>query len=417
MNGATITVNTPDDRVNTTTDATGTFKTGYVNPGDYVVTISKPGFVTQTIPFTFTRAVATEINVTLAPESTADVTGVVTDAETGNPIPSATVILTSPSQNFSAVTDASGQFMLNCIAAANYTATAGAWGYLPKSAQPNSNGTYSIALERGYYDDFQLDLGWTTSAVSPTGLWELGEPAGTQYQGSPANTDFDVNSDNNDQCYVTGNGGGDAGSDDVDNGSVTLTTPAMKLSGGKAKLSFYYWFFNNGGQGTSPNDKFTVSVISSGQTVTIFTETVSSSQWRYSGEIELSNYVPLSDDVRIQFVASDDQPGHLVEAAVDVFRVVPTAVSAVVEPDINAVLTTAPNPSSSSFSLQYAWETVTEAPVLEVRNTLGQVILNRQLESRTGVVQVGADWAPGLYFAVLKSSKGGQSRVSKLVRN
>jgi hypothetical protein len=100
---------------------------------------------------------------------------------------------------------------------------------------------------------------------------ELGEPAGTQYQGVFSNPDVDVSTDNNDQCYVTGNSGGDAGSDDVDNGSVTLTTPAMKLAGGKAKLSFYYWFFNNGGQGTSPNDKFTVSVISSGQTVTIFT--------------------------------------------------------------------------------------------------------------------------------------------------
>ena len=58
-----------------------------------------------------------------------------------------------------------------------------------------------------------------------------------------------------------------------------------------------------------------------------------------------------------------------------------------------------------------------DCSVLEVRNTLGQVIENRQLESRTGVVQVGTDWAPGLYFAVLKSSNGGQSRASKLVRN
>jgi hypothetical protein len=102
---------------------------------------------------------------------------------------------------------------------------------------------------------------------------------------------------------------------------------------------------------------------------------------------------------------------------VDVFKVVPIAVSAVAEPDANAVLLAAPNPSSSVFSLQYAWETVTEAPILEVRNTLGQIIVNQQLESRTGVVQVGADWAPGVYFAVLKSSNGGQSRASKLVRN
>jgi hypothetical protein len=98
-------------------------------------------------------------------------------------------------------------------------------------------------------------------------------------------------------------------------------------------------------------------------------------------------------------------------------KVVPTACSAVVEPDVNAVLLAAPNPSSSSFSLQYAWETETDAPVLEVRNTLGQIIVNRQLESRSGVVQVGSDWAPGLYLCGAESGEGGQSRVSKLIRN
>jgi hypothetical protein len=133
MNGATITVNTPDDRVNTTTGATGIFKTGYANPGDYVVTISKPGFVTQTIPFTFTRAVVTEINVTLAPRKYGGC----------NRNSYGCINRQSGSQCYgqphfanprisARLTDVNGQFTLNCIAAANYTATAGAWGYLPE---------------------------------------------------------------------------------------------------------------------------------------------------------------------------------------------------------------------------------------------------------------------------------------------
>ncbi|MEZ4921069.1 MAG: hypothetical protein R2792_18360 [Saprospiraceae bacterium] len=61
--------------------------------------------------------------------------------------------------------------------------------------------------------------------------------------GAQSNPDADVATDDNDQCYVTGNGGGAAATYDVDNGIVTLTSPARaRLDTMAAELSFYYWF-------------------------------------------------------------------------------------------------------------------------------------------------------------------------------
>src|SRR5690606_12048047 len=107
--------------------------------------------------------------------------------------------------------------------------------------------------------------------------------------------------------------------DDVDGGNVTLTSPILKLAGVQdAVLSFWYWFFNDGGNG-SPNDKFEVRATNGNQTVTLFTEITSASQWRFSEEIYLKNFLTLNDNVRIQFITGDQQPGHLVETGVDGF--------------------------------------------------------------------------------------------------
>lgn len=422
MFGATITVNTPDVRVNTTSNILGVYKTGYATPGNYTVTISRPGFVSQTIPFVFEPGQAAEINVTLAPENATDRTGTVVDALTGNPIPNAQVIINSPSLSFSGLTDADGNFNFSCIAGGDYEATAGLWGYLPKTQAFVGATPLTIALDRGYYDDFALDFNWSVSATASAGEWELGEPEGTT-NGQPAvevAPEFDASVDDNDQCYITGNAGGQAGSDDVDNGSVTLTSPSMNLDGYQsAKLSFYYWFYNGGGQGNpppTPNDQLTVQITSAGQTVTAFTQNVSASQWRFSGEIAIENFVALSDDVQVKFITADVSPGHLVEAGVDIFSVVPSN-PAVGVTDLQAAgfLQIAPNPSTGDFVIQYAWENTPEAPLLEVRNLLGQVVLTERLSAKSGQVTAGNSWTPGVYFATLRSQER-QLTTTKLIK-
>ena len=76
-----------------------------------------------------------------------------------------------------------------------------------------------------------------------------------------SNTDFDIDGDLGEECYVTGNGGGNAGSDDIDNGETFLRSPSMDLSNyNQPILSYFTWFFNDGGGGMSgpPNDSLII---------------------------------------------------------------------------------------------------------------------------------------------------------------
>lgn len=389
----------------------GIVKTGFAVAGNVSVTISKPGYVTQVKNLTLTAGEVTNLNATLERISAFNVTGKFVNQNTGAPLSNMNISLKGAYQTYNLQTNASGQFSIDCMFGGNYRA--GAWGYRVQDVSINSTGLISIPLQPAYYDDYELDLGWSSFGTASDGLWALGEPVGTTFNGTASNPNFDVTTDNGDQCYVTGNGGGGAGNDDVDNGSVTLVSPLMKLAAyNDAVLNFSYWFVNAGGDG-SPNDRFEVTVSNGTQIANVLTQTASLSQWRFSGEIHLKDYLPLTDEMRVQFTASDDNPGHLVEAAVDVFQVVPGLVAAF-EADPNAQILVAPNPSSTDFGLQYNWPNAAGVN-LEVRNLLGQVVATQQLNVNSGHVRFGANLPKGVYLVSLRADSR-QSVVVKAVK-
>ncbi len=413
MNGAAITVNSNDPGVNTTTNNQGIFKTGQVTTGTFSVTVSKTGFAPQTVDVVLVAGEVTALNITLAPLAIYNVNVTLVDAISQTPIANTEVNLTSTNSNYTLQTNAAGQVNFSCDPGGAFVL--GTWGYFTSGFNVAADGNYTVSLTPGYYDDFQLDLGWTNSITASSGAWVRGVPVATNLNGATANPGTDSPNDDNDLCYVTGNGGGDAGTDDVDNGDVTLTSPVMKLAAYEdAILTFDYWFFNGGGSGT-PNDKLEIKAVSNGQTVTVFTQAVSASQWRSSGEIHLKDFVAMSDNVQLQVYTNDQAPGHVVEAAVDVVKVVPTGSSST-RPDLdgNARLSVAPNPTNAAFNLHYAWPTASNA-TLEVRNLLGQLVHTQVLGSTTGTVTFGQDWPTGLYFATLRSDQR-QSTSLKMVK-
>ncbi|GAB4500249.1 MAG: hypothetical protein OHK0019_38390 [Saprospiraceae bacterium] len=416
LSGATIEVNSGNQWVNTTTGNNGQFKTGQTETGNYVVTVSKPGFQSQTFTVNFVPGEVIELDVTLELENALNIVGTVVDASTQTPLPNAPVVLLGDGISYNLQTNASGQFTLDCVPSGNYTAITNAWGYLPGFVNFNENGDVKIELEKGYYDDFSFNLGWATSSNgASTGFWERGEPKGTSSQNEFVNPEFDVDTDAGDECYVTGNSGTDIANDDVDGGSVTLTSPTMKLAGySDAVLTFWYWFYNGGGQGTPPNDKLEARVTNGNQTVTLFTENTSASDWRFSGEIHLKDYIAFSDNMQVQFVTADDQPGHLVEAAIDVFRVVPGAVLSAPGIDVSASLQVMPNPSATDFAIRYDWPTAQNL-TLEVHNALGQLVNMQQLGAKTGTLICGNNWPTGVYIATLRDNER-QSVPVRLVK-
>lgn len=413
MLDATVTIEAADPVAKVSSKTTGVFKTGVAAPGTYTVTVSKQGYETQTFTVNLTPGNVTPLNLTLEVANAVDISCSTFNVATQAPVANTFFIVSGNGQKISIQSDASGNFDLSCFPAGTYKASS--WGLKKSVFEVTNNGAVTILFEPGYYDDFLGDLGWSSTGLAASGQWVLGEPIGTNLNAELCNPEFDVDSDDNTDCYVTGNGGGSAGNDDVDNGEVTLISPPMNLAAYQdATLSFWYWFFNGSGQG-APNDNLTVTVTNGTETATVLTNTTSESAWRYSGEISLKSLISLNDNVRVRFTTGDQQTsGNVVEAAVDVFSVTPATVSVKDHINPEALLSASPNPSASAFLVNYDWNT-SQNMVLEVRNTLGQIVLNKDVSEQKGKVLCGEQWPAGTYFAVLRSGAG-QSGVLKLVK-
>lgn len=182
-------------------------------------------------------------------------------------------------------------------------------------------GTDAKALQ----DDFETDQGWTASSAGATaGFWQRGTPAPR----GPLGLGPQQDADGSGKCYVTAN---TSGLDDVDNGSVVLTSPPLDLSGPSSSISFAYYLYTN--DQTSGNDRITAEVSangsagpraevfrwhyatgSSGQTIWHWA-TITSDMMRAAG-------VTPSATTRIRFLATDAGTASTVEAAIDTVSVV-----------------------------------------------------------------------------------------------
>jgi PKD repeat protein len=253
-------------------------------------------------------------------------TGTVADASTLAGLNKAQVLFKGTLFDIPAQTDANGNFNIGTFYEDTYDIYAAIWGHQSKLLTSvfidSLTGPLTIPLDSGYYDDFILDLGWTTSNTATTGLWVRDAPIGTTNGGTPVNPGSDVPGDFGTECYVTGNAGGGAGTDDVDGGTVTLSSPAMDLTGYvDPYLSFYRWFQNDGGTGT-PNDNLRISIDNGVVSDTLDYVDVNGTlgQWVFR-DLRVLDYVPLSNNMTVTLLTGDLGGGHLVEAALDLFAV------------------------------------------------------------------------------------------------
>ena len=253
-------------------------------------------------------------------------TGKVIDTTTGDGIPFAQVAMKGLF-SYAVTADSAGVFTFPYIIEGPYEVYAGAWGY--KTAY-HANDTlnaaltgYVIGLGKGYRDEFAVDLGWTEEGDANTGHWVRDIPVGTFNGGQPYNPAIDVVGDLGAACYMTGNGGGGYGSNDVDGGMTTLKSPIFDLTGySDPKLSFYRWF--NVGGGNSPSNDSLLIMLSNGtelDTLDIATrQSVDLGQWVYR-QYRVMDYMQITDSMRLIIRTGDRNPGHAVEAAFDVFDI------------------------------------------------------------------------------------------------
>ncbi|MEO6709180.1 MAG: M14 family zinc carboxypeptidase, partial [Planctomycetota bacterium] len=171
-------------------------------------------------------------------------------------------------------------------------------------------------------DTAEVDLGWTKGIAgdtATTGLWVRGDPIGTNNSGQPCNPENDATPAPGVNAFVTGNGGGAASTDDVDNGATTLLSPVFDLSNvGAARLSYQRWYADF----TSLDDVFAVSISNDGGANWTPLENVSTTANAWTNvSFLVGDHLPQTDRMRLRFVASDTGSGSLVEAAIDDLKV------------------------------------------------------------------------------------------------
>ncbi len=405
--GVTITI--VGGGVSTQTDLTGHYKTGTVDAGVYDIEFAKAGYMTRTIPnVNLQNGQLTQLDINLFSPDIVQLNGIINDSSQ-NPLIDATVLITNPQQTYHFTTDSAGAFFKCNVIPATYDIFAGSWGsitaHYPDTMIGPASSNLNLSLEGGYKDDFILDLGWTVSGSANAGIWERGKPEGTTFQGSLSNPASDNGNDLGDLCYVTGNAGGQAGNDDVDDGNTRLISPEMDLSGYKhPRISYDYWFFNRGGAGGAPDDALTVTLTNGTDSMLVATyedNGIGSASW-HSETIVVEEHISTDSPLRIIFETADDPAtGHLVEAAIDVFRVTDSTetISTAVISDETIPFRVTPNPFFGETTIRIAADRTLD---LSVHNLLGERVLAYPVNAGKSTVNIGSSLDPGLYLITIK---------------
>ncbi|MFG0285349.1 MAG: GC-type dockerin domain-anchored protein [Phycisphaerales bacterium JB039] len=157
--------------------------------------------------------------------------------------------------------------------------------------------------------DFETADGWTVENIDLLdGAWQRAVPAGGGDRGDPI-ADFDGSG----RCWVTDNADDNS---DVDGGPTRLISPVYDLAGvTAAQVSYARWFQSSNGV----PDRMTVEVSNNGGTNWTQVESVGDgADWALASFI-ITDFVPLTDQVRVRFNATDNPNDSVTEAGIDRF--------------------------------------------------------------------------------------------------
>lgn len=203
---------------------------------------------------------------------------------------------------------------------------------IPHAGVGEAFSTVVVPSENVYFEDFDAGTGWTvvntasSATVQVIGGWDRGVPAGSQAQ--PQGDRHDAGG----VCFATGTSlcspvtatNCTLAANDLDNGTTTLTSPAVDLSGREhAALGYWFWFSSNKGANIAdPNDAFVTRVSGDDGQTWVEVDRVRAGTVEAQGGwllrvLELPPELALTSTVRVQFVVSDFPPATVIEAAVD----------------------------------------------------------------------------------------------------
>ncbi len=392
-----------------TSKSDGAYRTGQLSPGTFEVRFRKTGFFDKIATATLQTGQVTPLDVALEPLPEFTIRGRVMNALTYEGLFGITVRAENSELSFTTQTDGDGFFELPVVQG-TYDVFVGAWGWSNGALEflkIESDRNLDFALQPGYFDDFNLDLGWTVSGDAKDGAWERGIPNGTV---ALIGNDVVIANPSEDSpdpgryCFVTGNSGTLSNDDDVDEGRTWLVSPPMDLrSFNLPVLQYQTWFFNKDSN-IPADDSLAVFLTNGPDTVLLESIRQSRSRWEPSGPLLLEGLLPLTDSMRVLFFTGDlKSSGHILEAAVDAFALrdsLPDHRFTFQDEDIR--MTLRPNPFHDRFLLDYAVEGSPASLRVHVFNAMGQRIESRTLPRPAGTLEWPNQWSPGLYLFALE---------------
>lgn len=401
-----VSISTTDNVLNERSKIDGAYAIGQVTPGSFDVTFSKDGYTPETHTVELVNGELVILDIALKAEAPTYQIDVSVVAESnGAIIPNANVVFinNNDQNNFNA--DANGNFSVAALFAGDYTIYVGEWGYRTKQVDISiaDNASLIIELEQGYYDDFAFDNNWTVEESASTGNWIRTNPVGTFQSGETVNPFDDLQDDLGKECYVTGNGGGQPWTDDVDDGITILTSPVMDLTSyTNPTLTYHSWFWNSGGN-TPLNDTLIVTVTNGIEEVVVEKVSESEGAWKPAVFFDLSSLITITDNMQIRFTASDlPDSGNIVEAGVDGFEIFSSMSVSTEELDDNIQLAAFPNPFDQQITVSYQLSSQVKNGVLEVYDLLGRIRELVPINESVGQAIFGQQLNPGIYFVRLK---------------
>ncbi len=426
---AAVSVNIVGSTQSSSSNFSGQYATGIVQGATYSVQFSKPGYETLTInDVVLTNGIETTLNAQMVALPSFTLTGSVTDAS-GAPIGGASILFNDNNGLFyEANSNADGTYSIPSFVGGIYDIIAGKWGYITQqnAMQSIDAGALipTIVLQTGYYDDFALNFGWTSSGTTQLGgEWGLGDPVGTSFSGFPFvfQPEDDLPNDIGADCYATGNTPDFL--DMVDGGTVTLTSPIFDLTNyAEPILSFALWIMNVSQTGAG-NDEVFVRLSNGTESVNVL-EVQGENLNPFGGvtwqnhSFNLNGLLPLTATMQLSVEASADfNQFELLEVAFDGFSVIDSLASvnvALPQPlQPNLQLINNPSHEIAHFVLNNYGELLTNDCQIMIYDLMGKVVQSHKIYNAITDVYVG-NMPSGLYVYALIDNKGNQLAKGKM---
>lgn len=169
-----------------------------------------------------------------------------------------------------------------------------------------SAGSLNVLLD----ENFEADNGWTVINENVSdGAWVRGVPANGGTRGDPP-----TDSDGSGNCYITGNGP----NQDLDGGPTRLISPVFSLTGQSTVLvSYDRWFYNDDG-----DDFFDAEVSNDGGNNWTLMKRISREPGWRNETLNITDFVPLTSQMRFRFSAADNPNNSVTEAGLDAFKLI-----------------------------------------------------------------------------------------------